>query len=62
MRLTANVLLGIAPLIMLMIASRTENFWELIIHNSTANNLATIGVVVISGSFFILRRMSSFKP
>lgn len=62
MRMTANALLVIAPLIVLMIAVRTQNFWDIILHNPLANLLAASGVVVIGSSYAVLYKMSSFKP
>lgn len=62
MRMTANALLVIAPLIVFMIAVRTANFWEIILQNSLANLLASIGVAIIGCSYVLLQRMSSFKP
>jgi len=62
MRMTANVLLVIAPLVILMIAVRMENYWGSVIHHPVANTLASIGFTVIIGSYLLLRKMSSFRP
>jgi Flp pilus assembly protein TadB len=62
MRMTANALIVIAPVILAMIAVRTDDFWELLVNHPTANMLASIGVMIIVGSFLILRRMSNFNP
>ena len=62
MRMTANILLVIAPLLVLTIASRTDGFYDLIVNNSTANTLASLGVTFIAGGYLVLQRMSSFKP
>ncbi len=61
MRMTANILLFITPLVVGLVALRTENFWETILHSETANTLATIGVLIIGLSYAILIKMSSFK-
>lgn len=62
MRMTANVLLALTPVIIFMIASRTKDFWELIVNNSVANTVASLGAITIGGSYMVLRRMSNFKP
>lgn len=62
MRMTGNFLLFICPVILLVISFRTENFWQIITENPTANLLASIGLVLIFGGYFCLRRMSDFRP
>jgi len=61
MRFTANILLLVAPLILLMVSARTENYWELFFQHPTANLLASIGLAIILTSYVILLRMSNFK-
>lgn len=62
MRMTANILLAAAPLILFMVSLRTKEFWDLFLHHPTANMLASTGLVMICGSYAILRKMSNFKP
>ena len=62
MRMTANVLLVITPMIVMTIALRTENFWQILFDNPTANFLGSLGSGIIATGFFTLRRMSAFKP
>ncbi len=62
MRMTANVLLAVSPLIVLMISVRTNGYWELFFQHPTANFIASLGIAVIICSYALLRRMSSFKP
>ena len=62
MRMTANVLLVVAPLVVLLIALRTKNFWEILFSNSVANTLGSAGIIIILLSYGILIKMSSFKP
>ena len=62
MRFTAHILLLVAPLILLMVSARTEDFWDLFLNHPTANLLASIGITVILASYAILLRMSNFKP
>ena len=62
MRMTANILLVIAPMLVLLIAVRTENFWDIFFNNSVANFLASAGIVTITICYLVLRRMSNFKP
>jgi len=62
MRMTANFLLLVCPIILGIISVRTKDFWEIIVENSTANFLASLGLVMIVGGYFWLRRLSDFKP
>lgn len=62
MRMTANILLAICPIILCMVAGRTENFWETITNHPLANQLASTGAMIIAGSYVLLRKMSNFKP
>ncbi len=61
MRMTANVLLLVSPLVVGLVAIRTENFWDIFFNNSTANSIATLGILIIATSYAILIKMSSFK-
>lgn len=62
MRMTANVLVCLAPILLLIVSSRSKNFWDTLCSHPTANLLASLGLVVIVGSYVILYRMSNFKP
>jgi Flp pilus assembly protein TadB len=62
MRMTANILLCCTPLIVLMVAARTNSFWEVIFENPTANLIASTGLVLIITSYLTLRKMSNFRP
>lgn len=62
MRMTANTLLGLVPIITGMLASRTENFFQIIIENPLANSTASLGLTIITAGYFFLRKMSNFKP
>ena len=62
MRLTANVLLVITPVLLLFMSARIENFGEIIVGNKIANALASTGAVLILFNYVMLRRMSNFKP
>jgi Flp pilus assembly protein TadB len=62
MRMTANVLLAIAPLLMLVLSFRTKGFWTILFENSIASGLGIVGASIIIGAFFILRKLSDFKP
>jgi len=62
MRMTANVLIMVAPLILFTVSMRSDNFFELLLTHPTANLVASIGLVTIAGSYAILKRMSNFKP
>lgn len=62
MRMTANVLLALTPIILGMVALRTENYWRVFIDNPIANALGTTGLLLIGVSYSVLRSMSNFKP
>jgi Flp pilus assembly protein TadB len=62
MRMTGNVLLALTPIIVMMIAVRTEGYWDLFLYNPTANTLSTIGILCILLSYATLIRMSNFRP
>lgn len=62
MRMTANFLLCAAPCIVSLIAARTPDFWDLFLHHPIANKVASAGIVIILGSYALLRRMSDFRP
>lgn len=62
MRMTANVLLFVTPVVVAIVAARQQNFWDVFLHNPTANLLSTAGIAIIGCSFAVLLRMSSFKP
>ncbi|MBL7662755.1 type II secretion system F family protein [bacterium] len=62
MRMTANILLLVTPFVVGMIAVRTKDFWEIILHHPVANGMATAGVLIIIVGYAALRRMSDFRP
>ncbi len=62
MRMTSNIVLGLVPFVLITLSSRTPNFWRTLQENSLANTMATIGVIILGLSFYVLRRMSNFKP
>ncbi len=62
MRMTANILVVIAPLLIGMIAARTPDYWEVFRNHPQANFLGSVGIVLISCNYFLLRRLSAFKP
>lgn len=62
MRMTANFLLAIAPLLLAIIAMRSKDFWTVFTQNHTANAVATVGLLLITASYLLLRKMSAFKP
>jgi len=62
MRMTANILLVIAPLILGIISARTPNFFQLLRENPLANICASIGAALVGLNFLLLRIMSDFRP
>ncbi|MDD2942776.1 MAG: type II secretion system F family protein [bacterium] len=62
MRFTAAVLLGTAPLFLLLLSIRDPDFWDVMLTHSLAGNLATAGMIVITVSYLVLRQMADFRP
>ncbi len=62
MRMTANVLLVIAPGLQYMLSLRTKDYWDIILEDSMANMMASTGVIIILFGYIVLRKMSKFKP
>ncbi|MCB0343612.1 MAG: type II secretion system F family protein [Bdellovibrionales bacterium] len=62
MRMTSNVLLVIAPIILMIVSLRSASFWETLLNDSVANTAATVGVTCIVGGYLWVRRLSAFKP
>ncbi|MCC6932469.1 MAG: hypothetical protein IT292_04350 [Deltaproteobacteria bacterium] len=62
MRMTANFLLAVTPLLILMVSLRSADYWELILHHPTANLLASLGATIIIANYVLLRKLSAFKP
>jgi len=62
MRMTGNVLLAMAPILMFLLSLRTGNFWSTMFENSLASRLGFAGASIVLVSFYILRKLSDFKP
>lgn len=62
MRMTANVLVAVAPFLLFVVAGRTPDFWNLFLNHPMANTVASAGIVIITVSYAVLHRMSNFKP
>ncbi len=62
MRMTANILLCVAPLLVGMLAVRTSNYWETFFNDPVAHFLASAGIVTITCCYVLLRHLSNFKP
>lgn len=62
MRMTANCLLVAAPVMLLMMSAKTPNYWSTLFNDPQANTFASVGVLVILGSYATLRHFSNFKP
>ncbi len=62
MRMTANVLLCMAPLLMVLLSVRTKDFWKVLLENDIAFSLGLAGMCIVLTSYSILRKFSDFKP
>ena len=59
--MTANALLGIAPVLILFLSTRIEGYWNVFRSSPAANALASAGILLIAFGYLTLRRMSSFR-
>jgi Flp pilus assembly protein TadB len=62
MRMTGNVSLVFAPIIVLLTSGRNKDYWELMLSHPVANLVASVGLLFIFGGYGVLRKMSLFKP
>jgi Flp pilus assembly protein TadB len=62
MRMTSTVLLTLTPLILGGIAFRTPQFLTLLTVHPVANQVGSLGALLIFTCCWILRRMSDFRP
>ena len=62
MRMTASFLLLLAPLIVSMVAFRTPDFFHKLFTHPVARDAGSLGILLIVGNCFLLRRMSDFRP
>lgn len=62
MRMTSNVLLVVAPLLLFLLSAKNKEFWPTILNNRIAGTMAIVGALTIATSVYALRRMSDFKP
>jgi Flp pilus assembly protein TadB len=61
MRMTANILLAVAPVLLVVMSLRTPDYWNVFFTNHIAFTLGCIGTLIIVASFLVLRSMSDFK-
>lgn len=61
MRMTANILLCIAPALLLLVSARTPDFWELFRNHPVASMFSQVGTLLILSNYWMLKRMSSLK-
>jgi len=62
MRMTANILIAIAPLLLLLLSTKTTDYWDKFLNHPVANTIASVGICIIAASYLTLRSMSNFKP
>lgn len=62
MRFTAAILLGAAPLFLMLLSIRDDDFWAVMFGNHLAGNLAGVGLMIITLSYLVLRQMADFRP
>ncbi len=62
MRMTANIVLGLVPFVLITLSSRTPDYWHTLQENDLANVMATIGLIILGLSYSVLRHMSNFRP
>lgn len=62
MRMTANILLAITPLLLLLVSGRSADYWHLLVSDPVASKFAAVGSSMLFFGYLALRNMSSFKP
>ncbi len=62
MRMTADLLVVIAPLLVLFMAARAEGYWQTLATDPIANALGSLGGLIMCTCYGLLRRMSAFQP
>lgn len=62
MRMTANVLLVVAPALVLMMSQRSSGYWNVMMEHPVANGVASAGAMVVVSCYGLLRWMSDFRP
>ena len=62
MRMTANILVAVTPILVYLVSFRSDEFWILLKAHPVANVMASLGILIITCNYFILRSMSNFKP
>lgn len=62
MRMTANILLALAPIMLITLSTRVDGFWHVLATNKVANSVATLGALIIVICIVLLRQMSNFRP
>lgn len=62
MRMTANILLLLGPMLLLLMTIRGDGYWETLTTNPLANTIGSMGALLLLGNLALLRWMSVFKP
>ncbi len=62
MRMTANIMLGLTPALILVVSSGTSEYWRTLTDNPAAGLMGGIGAALIAAGYLSLRVMSNFKP
>lgn len=61
MRLTANVLLGMTPLLLLLLSARVEGYWLTLRTHPVASSVGAAGLLCILAGYGILRSMGTLR-
>ena len=62
MRMTANILLVVAPLLVAIVSLGSADYWQILSEHPAAKMLAAGGAAMIAAGYLALRGMSNFKP
>jgi Flp pilus assembly protein TadB len=62
MRMTGNILITVAPLLVTIVSLGSSDYWKVLTENHAAEVLGITGAMAIVGGYMMLRAMSDFKP
>lgn len=62
MRMTGNLLLLLLPVLLSILNSQNDNYWNLLLNHPVGEAASSVGIVVIVVGQLVLRIMSDFKP
>ena len=62
MKMTGNILLLVCPMVVLMVSTRSDNFWSDLSNNTLSSGIFSTGVILVFFGYFSLRTLGRYKP